>query len=184
MVHEVETKVLDVDAAYVAKTLEAAGAEKILETRLLVDWFRLKGTKEGTDPWFLRIRTQADGIAEITWKGKSDTLGVSRKHREINFHSTQPAKVRELFGVLGFEQYAYQEKDRTSWTFKSWRFDLDKYPGMPAYLEIEGRSEKHIKEAIALLKLEGHAKSAEGERLLIQSQYRLNWYNMRFRWVK
>jgi hypothetical protein len=51
---------------------------------------------------------------------------------------------------------------------------------MPAFLEIEGKSEDEVKEAVALLGLENNRTWAEGERILIQKVYGLDWYDMRF----
>ena len=61
-----------------------------------------------------------------------------------------------------------------------WQFDLDQYPNMPAYLEIEGKHEEHIQEILKKLGLEGHEYSLEGERILIEKKYGLNWNEMRF----
>ncbi|MBX4205551.1 MAG: CYTH domain-containing protein [Candidatus Doudnabacteria bacterium] len=178
--NETETKILDVDTDSIRALMTKIGAFEIQDTKLIVDWFRLKGTKEGEDPWYLRIRSNRESASEVTWKGKSDILGASRTHKEINFSIQDGEKLSDLFGQIGLEKYAHQEKFRTSWTLRDWRFDLDQYPGMPAYLEIEGKSENHIQEAIKLLALEDHKHSSEGERLLIQTEYKLDWYNMKF----
>jgi adenylate cyclase class 2 len=180
MAHEIETKILDIEQTDLEKNLVSLGAQQTQKTRLTVDWFRPAGIKEGEDPWFLRIRSYSDGKREVTWKAKSDILGVARKHKEINFLIPEPEKLADLFEELGLEKYAHQEKDRSSYVLKDWVFDIDQYPKMPAYLEIEGNSEEHVKEAIALLKLEDHKTWAEGERTLIQDIYKLDWYNMRF----
>ncbi len=180
MAYEVETKVLDINAKIFEKRMQTLGATEVLRTRLTVDWFRPKGDKEGETPWYLRIRTNSEGVSEVTWKGQSEILGAARKHREINVKVADPASMASLFEVLGLELYAHQEKDRISWTYQDWKFELDQYPGMPAYLEIEGRDEAHIQEALALLNLKSHAISSEGERVLIQKTYGLNWYDMRF----
>jgi adenylate cyclase class 2 len=180
MAHEIETKILEIDAPAIKEKLAALGAKKIQETRLIVDWYRLKGIKEGEDPWFLRIRSNSAGTHEVTWKAKSSITGLARKHKEINFHVTEPEKLADLFEELGLEKYAHQEKDRITFTLKNWQFDLDQYPKMPAYLEIEGSSEKNIRDAIALLGLENKPTWAEGERTLIQNTYQLDWYEMRF----
>ncbi|HRH32759.1 MAG TPA: CYTH domain-containing protein [bacterium] len=178
--NEIETKILDIDQASVEKSLVALNAHQTQKTRLVVDWYRIKGIQEGEDPWFLRIRTNSEGKNEVTWKAKSDILGVARKHKEINFLVPEPEKLSDLFEELGLEKYAHQEKDRTSFSLKDWIFDIDQYPGMPAYLEIEGQSEEHVKEAIQLLKLENNRTWAEGERKLIQDIYNLDWYKMNF----
>lgn len=86
----------------------------------------------------------------------------------------------DLFESIGLEKYAHQEKDRTSFTLKHWSFEIDDYPGMPPFLEIEGSSEDHVNEAIKLLGLEKNRTWAEGERKLIQNVYNLDWYGMRF----
>lgn len=180
MTHEIETKVLDIDPKSLAKKLIGLGAKKILDTRLIVDWFRVKGIKEGQDPWFLRIRSNSDGVNEVTWKARSDILGTTRRQKEINFNITEPEKLADLFGELGLEIYAHQEKDRQSFVLKKWRFDLDHYPQMPAYLEIEGVSEEHVRGALRLLGLENNLTWVKGERILIQDVYGLNWYDMKF----
>ena len=147
---------------------------------MIVDWFRPIGTKEGEDKWYLRVRTYSDSKSEVTWKGKSDILGASRKHKEINFEIAEPEKMSDLLQEIGLENYAHQEKDRISWILKNWRFDLDQYPGMPVYVEIESESEEEIQEALKLLGMDNHKTSSEGERVLIQKEYGLDWYNMRF----
>jgi adenylate cyclase, class 2 len=181
MALEIETKVLDIEKAELITKLLTLGANKILETRLLVDWYGPKGlTHSGDDPWYLRVRSYANNHHEVTWKGKSDVLGASRKHKEINFTISDTQKFEDFLLALGLEKYGHQEKDRISWNLQNWRLDLDQYPGMPAYLEIEGNSEEHIQEAIKLLGLSNKKTSSEGERVLIQTEYGLDWYNMRF----
>ncbi len=180
MPHEIETKVLDIEVPATVNKLAKLGAKKIKATRLAVTWYRFSGVKEGEDPWFLRIRSNSEGVNEVTWKAKSDVLGVARRHKEINFNIAEPEKLADLFLELGLEAYAYQEKDRTSFVLKDWQFDLDEYPNMPAFLEIEGISEVHVKEAITLLGLEKNKTWAKGERILIQEVYGLDWYAMKF----
>lgn len=180
MAHEIETKVLDIDAAQIDALLLELGAEKKGKTRLVVDWFRPVGTKEGEDQWYLRIRSNSEGKHEVTWKAKSEIVGSVRKHKEINFNSEAPEKLADLFESIGLEKYAHQEKDRTSFTLKDWSFEIDDYPGMPPFLEIEGTSEEKVHEAITMLGLENNRTWAEGERKLIQNIYNLDWYSMKF----
>jgi adenylate cyclase, class 2 len=180
MAHEIETKVLDIDSTNLQQKLEEVGAQKIQDTTLVVDWYRIKGTKEGEDPWYLRIRSNSEGKHEVTWKAKSNIQGVTSKHKEINFLIEEPEKLADLFEELHLERYAHQEKKRISYTLKEWQFDIDQYPNMPAYAEVEGSSEEHVKEALQLLGLQDNPTWAKGERILIQETYGLDWYNMRF----
>jgi len=181
MAQEIETKVLDIDADALAAELRSLGAKELQNTRLIVDWYRPKGIKEGEDPWFLRIRSNSEGKSEATWKALSSSAdGIVRRHKEINFAIPEPLKLAELFEELGLEAYAHQEKDRLSFEYKDWRFDIDRYPGMPAFLEIEGKSEEAVRDALALLGLEKNRTWPKGERVLIQDIYKLDWYQMRF----
>lgn len=180
MAYEVETKVLNVDAEKIETSLKELGAKKVLDTRLVVDWFRQKGLIMGQETWYLRIRTNSEGASEITWKGKSKVLGNSRRHKEINISVEDPQIMSSFLEAVGLERYAHQEKDRKSWIYKDWRFDLDTYPKMQPYLEIEGKNEKHIQEAIKILNLGNNQTSSEGERILIEEQFKLNWCEMRF----
>jgi adenylate cyclase, class 2 len=179
--HEIETKVLEVNVRDITQRLLKLGAKKILNTRLIADWFHPAGTKEGQDKWFLRIRKDSEGNGELTWKSMPKKSKIHKRCREINLKLDNPEKTEEFLLAIGLKKYAHQEKDRISWIYKKWRFDMDKYPGMPSYLEIEGQSQKHIKEAIKLLNLTKHKASPEGERVLIQKEYGLNWYTMKFK---
>lgn len=181
MAQEIETKVLDIDKDTIIDKLGGLGAKpKGIKTKLIVDWFRKVGMTEGQDPWFLRIRSYNDDKHEVTWKAKSTIEGVVRKHKEINFMIDEPEKLADLFEELGLENYAHQEKYRTSFTLNDWQFDIDEYPQMPAFIEIEGQSEEHIKEAMKMLGIENNRTWAEGERTLIQDTYNLDWYQMKF----
>lgn len=180
MAHEIETKVLDINAEEIKKKFVALGAKKIQDTRLTVRWLRIIGTQEGKEDWFLRIRSNSEGKHEVTWKAKSTIQGTTRKHKEINLHITEPDKLADLFIEIGLEEYAHQEKDRISFELKDWTFDIDQYPGMPAFMEIEGTSEEHVKEAMKILGLTNNRTWANGERILIQEEYGLNWYDMKF----
>lgn len=180
MAYETEAKILEVDPGQLELKLDGLGAKLVLDTKLIVDWFELPGVKEGNEPWYLRIRSDSEGKMEVTWKGEAKILGSSARKKEINLVVADRDKSAQILAAIGLEPYAHQEKFRRSWIYEDWRFDLDQYPSMPPYLEIEGEDESHIQEAIALLGLQGHGHSSAGERILIQEQYGLDWYNMRF----
>lgn len=180
--HEIETKVLEVERDEIEKKLNALGAKKISEERLTVDWYGPKGlTHDGDDPWFLRVRTYgATGKHEVTWKAKSDILGTARKHKEINFTVSDFSQAGDLFDELDLEKYGHQEKERVSWKLQNVQFDLDIYPNMLPFLEIEAGSEEEINEIIQKLDLKNNQTWNDGERTLIKEKYNLDWFNMRF----
>ena len=116
----------------------------------------------------------------MTWKSLETFVGNTRQSREINIDVSDFNNAKLIFEAIGLVHYAHQEKDRTSFTYKDWSFDIDQYPKMPAYLEIEGSSEEHVVEAIKLLGLGAHEAISQGETKLIRERYGLDWNNMRF----
>jgi adenylate cyclase, class 2 len=179
--HEIETKVLEVNKEEVIKKLVDLGAEKLQDTRLVVDWYGPTGlTHKGDDPWYLRARTTSDGKVEVSWKSLAKVVGNTRQSKEINLNVSDVQATGQLLEAIGLENYAHQEKDRISFTLKDWNFDVDTYPSMPTYLEIEGTSLEHVHEALEMLDLLSHESISEGERKLISEKYHLDWTNMRF----
>jgi len=179
--HEIETKILEVDKEGIKRILKTLGAKEIQNTRLIVDWYCPKGAHaSNTHPWYLRIRTTSDGKNEVSWKSLPKITGNTRHSDEVNLIVDDAMLTKKFFENIGLENYAHQEKDRVSFTLRDWNFDLDQYPGMPAYLEIEGKDHEHVQEAIKLLELMDYKSIGEGERLLIEKEYGLNWSDMRF----
>lgn len=178
--HEIETKVLEVDVEDVSRKIENLGAKKIEEILLKVDWFSLPGIAKDKQPWYLRIRSYSTGRVEITWKDEPKLIGNLRKGSEINVIIDDHEKMKTLFESIGLVCYAHQEKKRVSWELGNVQFDLDTYPGMPSFLEIEVEDESDIGEMIKKLDLEKKETWNDGERTLIEGKYELDWCNMRF----
>ena len=178
--HEIETKVLEVDVNSLVEKLNKFGAEKIQEVMLVVDWFSLSGLGKENHSWYLRVRSYSTGKIEVTWKGKYDTVGNVRQVKEINVLVDNHEKTKMLFEEIGLVCYAHQEKKRISWKLNNVQFDLDTYPKVPAYLEIEAGSAEEISNMIKKLDLIKFETWNDGERTLIERKYKLDWYHMRF----
>lgn len=178
---EIETKILEVNKEEITKKLRDLGATEVEQSRLCVDWYSPKEVKgDGVHPWYFRVRKNSGGIIEMTWKSLESFIGNTRQSKEININVNDFEKAKLLIEAIGFVHYAHQEKDRHSFSYKDWNFDIDTYPNMPTYLEIEGISEKHIEDAIKLLGLGKHIAISQGETKLIKERYNLDWYNMTF----
>ena len=50
----------------------------------------------------------------------------------------------ELLGQIGFQAKSYQENRRVSFEFDGAQLELDSWPLIPPYLEIEGESQEHV----------------------------------------
>ncbi|MEI7579462.1 MAG: hypothetical protein WCJ58_05510 [bacterium] len=178
---ENEISILEIDKKQIVALLEKLGAVKTQQVLLKVWWYCTKGDDPEHLPWYLRVRSYNDKNFEVCWKALSKTKSHSRYHTEINFHVDDLAALKHFFENIGMEFYAYQEKERISYTLKTWRFDIDTYPGIPTYLEIEGKTNKSLIQAIKLLNLTTNPTWNQGERILIDKHYQKNWYEMRFK---
>lgn len=178
--HEIETKVLEVDPIEIAQKIESIGAEKIKDDLLKVDWFSLPGIDKNAQPWYLRIRSYSSGKVEITWKDEPKLINNFRKGQEIEVLIDNHEKMKALFESIGLFCYAHQEKKRVSWRLGNVQFDLDTYPNMPSFLEIEVQDEKDIDIMIKKLNLTKNETWNDGERTLIEDKYGLNWSQMSF----
>lgn len=177
----IETKVLEVDKKEIEKKLNVLKANKISDDMLVVDWYGPKGlTHKGDDPYFLRVRSYSTGKIEITCKWNKKIVGKTVQCDEVDILVDSHDKTKVLFESIGLENYAHQEKKRSSWKLEDVQFDLDTYPGMPPFLEIEAESEKDVNRAIKNLNLKNNLTWNDGEKSLIEKKYKLNWRDMRF----
>ncbi|MGI6872925.1 class IV adenylate cyclase [Amycolatopsis sp. 3B14] len=143
---EHEAKVLDIDPGSVAAQILRAGGERAGEPRLMrryvydvtpgdrSKWVRLRDTGTETTLCVKEIRSDAiDGTheAEVT---VGDFAGA-----------------RELLGLLGFTPKSYQENRRTSFTLDGARLEIDEWPLIPPYLEIEAATVADVVRVAGLL---------------------------------
>ena len=106
-------------------------------------WLRLRGEGErGTLSFKQRLGTTSHD-------GSSNDAGM----QEIEVVVSDFDKTAELILALGFVEKFYQENKRTRWIKDGTEFDIDTWPELEPYLEIEAQSWEKVDEAIALLGL-------------------------------
>ena len=81
--HEIETKILEINEHLVLEKLEGLGATKVKDTRLTVDWYCTEEALKGNHPWYLRVRSTKDGKNEMTWKSLETFVGNTRQSISI-----------------------------------------------------------------------------------------------------
>lgn len=143
---EHEAKVLDIDTDAVTAQILAAGGKQVAGTRLMrrhvydivpgdmSRWIRLRDTGTETTLCVKIIRSDAiDGT------------------HEIETTVSDFAATNELLGTLGFTPKSYQENRRTSFILDGARLEIDEWPLIPPYLEIEGETKSHVLRVSGLL---------------------------------
>ena len=53
-------------------------------------------------------------------------------------------KANEFLKKIGFENRSYQENERIQYILNDVEIDIDSWPMIPAYMEIEGKSEEAV----------------------------------------
>lgn len=118
-------------------------------------------SKYGVNPnkW-IRLRQTGDQIT-ITVKHILENGSISDGLQQYGLNSIEEIEVNvdsievanELLETLGFYHRNYQEKKRISYSYKplSLEIEIDTWPMIPSYLEIEGRSEEEIYKFVEML---------------------------------
>ena len=60
----------------------------------------------------------------------------------------------DVLNELGYQSHTYQENNRIRYMLNGVELDIDSWPYIPTYLEIEGKSEKAVNEMLDLLEVD------------------------------
>jgi adenylate cyclase class 2 len=142
---EYEAKVLDIDPAQVAKLiLDKGGADlgEVLQRRYVYD------IEPGDASRWVRLRDTGNDVTLTVKEIDSDAIGGTREtETAVGDFETASA----LLGKLGYAPKAYQENRRHSFTLDGARLEIDTWPRVPAYLEIEADSRAEVVRVASLL---------------------------------
>jgi adenylate cyclase class 2 len=165
---EIEVRFLEIGQEQLMQKLKDLGAENhgedFLEEVIFYD-------KDLT--WkdkFVRLRKNAEGIL-LTYKHhKAETLdGVE----EIEFKVSDFNKAEIFLERLGVSAYRHQQKKRHSFKLDEVVFDIDTWPHIPTYVELEGPSEEALKEAAEKTGLDWKDVVFENARTVIENKYHI-----------
>ncbi len=149
---EIEIKVLDVDKEKIISKLESIGAKKVFDGKLASIKFDFDDGRISKNDELLRIVNSGNETV-LTFKGKPENSEF-KVREEIEFKLSNDPNLIKILNLIGIKEKSFHEKFRTSYVFKDIRFELDSYPGLPTYLEIEASDEKRVKDGLDLLGLD------------------------------
>jgi len=141
---EIEAKFLEVDKEVLIAKLRSLGAEDLGEDFLREIIFYDKDKnwlKEGKQ--FIRIRETKNG-ALLTYKHHQHATAAGTEEIEFKIDNTQ--KATDFLIALGLVRVRNNEKRRHTFKFQGATVDIDTWPKVPTYVEIEGPSESNIRE--------------------------------------
>jgi adenylate cyclase class 2 len=157
MHEEIEVKFLNIDVGATEEKLKNIGAKKVGEyfyRRQIFDYPGYTLDKKGA---WLRLRDEGDKIT-LSFKQR---LGIEahdgsvsdKGMEEIEIVVSDFEKTKKLLLKTGLIEKFYQENKRIRWVKDGIEFDIDFWPQLDPYLEIEAKSWEEIDAAIGWLGL-------------------------------
>lgn len=145
MKSEYEVKILNIDVEKIKEKLKSLGANlcwSLLQRRYIYDF-----TPKRKHEW---IRLRTNGLkTTLTIKNiESQRIGGTK---ELEIKVDDFDKTNELLETLGYKARLYQENKREQYKLNGVEIDIDSWPMIPDYLEIEGENEEQIEATLELL---------------------------------
>jgi len=158
MAREIEAIFLDINTQDIEKRLESLGATKEGEYLYKSRTFDYPGFPLDKKASWVRLRDEENRIT-LTYKKRlgikahdgtlSDT-GMEEIEIVVSDYEVATKFLYKLGLILKFEQ----EKKRIRWKLNKTEFDIDTWPKLNTYLEIEAESEKELNKAIKMICLD------------------------------
>ena len=145
---EYELRVLEIDKEKIIKKLESLGATKIGDFDQKRYIYDLKPAENGK---WIRLRTNGT-TTTLTYKDiESNTIDGTK---EVEFEVENIQKANEFLEKIGFKSRNYQENKRTQYMLNGTEIDIDTWPMIPTYLEVEGKSKKEVLNMLKTLEVD------------------------------
>ena len=142
---EYEVRILEIDKDTIIKKLDKIGAKFCwdqVQRRYVYDFMpKLDGK-------WIRLRT--NGI-KTTLTIKDVVSSKIDGTRELEVEVSDFDTTNSILNELGYEAKGYQENRRCQYVLDDVEIDIDDWPYLPTYLEIEGPSEDKVYEVVKLL---------------------------------
>lgn len=129
---EYEVRILEIDKDKIISKLEELGAKRIfddIQKRYVYDY-----NPSETNKW-IRLRTNG---RKSTLAIKEVTSNKIDGTKELEIEVSDFEKTKDILSELGYEYRSYQENHRIQYLLDDVEIDIDTWPMIPTYMEIEG----------------------------------------------
>ncbi len=149
MVHEIEAKILNINIAEIEKKLAKIGAKKLGEKFFRSISFDYPGFPMDKEASWVRMRDDGKNIT-LAYKKRlgAKESGNDDGMEEIEFEVSDFELARQFLLKLGLIEKFSQEKKRITWQKDSITYDIDTWPQLNTYLEVEGDNWENVDKAI------------------------------------
>lgn len=168
---EIEVRFLEIDKNALVAHLQELGAkdngESMLEEVICYDkdltWREGRGTK------ILRVRKKGEKVA-MSYKDRPDGDTVDGTI-EYEFEAPSMETALLFLEALGYPAYRHQQKLRHTFALDGVVVDIDTWPRIPSYVELEGESEQAIRDVAEKLGFDWKNVVTDNPRKVIEGRY-------------
>ena len=158
---EYEVRVLEINKEEILdklKELNATFIEDSFQKRYVYDFNPVNPSK------WIRLRTNGTKTTLTIKNVESSNIDGTK---EVEIEVSDFDTTNEILNELGYTPRAIQENKRIKYDLNGVEVDIDTWPKIPTYLEIEGTSEKEVYDTLELLGI----KKEDTTSLDVQSIY-------------
>lgn len=145
---EYEIRVLEVDKEEMIKRIEQLGATKVGEYHQRRYVYDFNPAQEGK---WIRLRTNG---YETTLAIKDIVKNTIDGTKEIEFKVDNFDEANLFLNQLGYFAKGYQENNRIQYRLNDVEIDIDAWPMIPIYMEIEGPDAESVNKVLEKLDVE------------------------------
>lgn len=161
---EKEIKILGIDPEKLRRRLVKLGAKLQFKSVIREVAFDSDFLEKGVT---LRLRI-VGGKNELTAKKKKlSSRLLMREEYEVQVSDFE--ETARILGVLGFSKIRDREKEREEWILGEAKVEIDRYPGMPPYAEIEAKDRQTIMSCLRKLGLSNLRRTTQTSTELLKS---------------
>lgn len=150
---EIEAKFLNINHDTFRKKLESIGATCVVPMRLMrrknFDYADRRLEKEFTG--WVRVRDEGDKVT-LAYKQLNDRSLHGTKEVSVTVNDFDDTC--QLLESIGLVKQSYQETRRESWMLGDIEIELDEWPWIPPFVEIEAPDENSLRDIAAKLELD------------------------------
>src|SRR3989304_6767197 len=151
---EFEAKFYPVNKVAYRKKLKKLGAVLVIpERKMLRVIADHRGNPSIVKHQNIRIRDEG-GVIRLSLKTSAEQTGKMSDQKEIDVEVSDFVKTQRILEAAGIKFNRRQETKREEWSYDGAQITIDTWPGLAVYSEIEGNSEKAVKEIALKLDLD------------------------------
>ena len=172
---EFEAKFLNVDIEPLRGQLKALGASCSVPERLMQRLVFETDNLLKKKAW-LRVRNEGDKIT-MTLKQTTDSQGIDRiREVEVTVDSFENAVT--LLTEAGFKPMRHEDNRRESWRLDQASIDIDTWPKIPTFVEIEGPDKASVEACVRKLGFDMNQARFGSIDEIYQTEYSINIMSM------